>query len=72
MENLPCREKIWQTEMDGYRFLSSQHLCSLLFFVSFSLSPNLPLHFNKLLLSKMLPCGLIGMQDGGMLISGMT
>lgn len=61
--------------MDGYRFLSSQHLCSQLFFflLFFSSSlPNLLLHFNKRLLSKMLPCGLIGMQDGDVLISGMT
>lgn len=73
MENLPCRGKIWQTEMDGYRFLSSQHLCSQLFCIFFfSLLRHLLLHFNKRLLSMMLPCGLIGMQDGDVLISGMT
>lgn len=73
MENHPCRGKIWQTEMDGYRFLSSQHLCSQLFlFFFFSLLRHLLLHFNKRLLSMMLPCGLIGMQDGDVLISGMT
>lgn len=34
-KKLTCREKTWQTEMDGDRFLSCQHLCSepsLLFF----------------------------------------
>lgn len=67
MENLPCRGKIWQTEMDGYRFLSSQHLCSQPFFFQ-----SLLLHFNKLLLSKMPPYGLIDMQEGDVLISGMA
>lgn len=57
--------------MDGYGFLSSQHLCSQLFLFFFFYS-SLLLHFNKLLLSRMLPCGLIGMQEGDMLISGMA
>ena len=61
-EKLTCRRKTWQTETDGDRFSSCQHLCSepSLFF----------LHFNKLLFSALLPHCLIGMQGGNVLISG--
>lgn len=45
-------------------------ICALSLFFFFSQS--LLLHFNKLLLSKMLPYGLIGMQEGDVLISGMA
>lgn len=63
-DKLTCRGKTWQTEMDGDRFLSCQHLCSELSLLF--------LHFNKLLFSEMLPHRLIGMRRGNVLVSRTT